>query len=246
MLDGLYELQRAMGSNVPLTPTMRFVTRSTSTRRKRKRVGVYTVSGLPASITHITPGFAPCDVVLAICLMYILLLDQCYALLPVKSHRASHAGQMINLKRHIANPTSGIWLRSTRNDNLDIDGRTQPPQPPDVAGGNLSGDYTVLGTSTNDSSPYADFPQQTRNRLADRIRQLHQQPQSIDDATTTTSTSDINFGNATPFNGNDNANDASELYLQVKQGLVQIKSKEQHSYVFVNERVCDPSTFTYF
>ena len=224
-----------MGSNVPLTPTMRFVTRSASTRRKRKRIGVYTVSGLPALITHIsqvTPGFARCNVLLAICLMYILRLDRCYALLPVKSHRKTrHAGQIIDLKVHIANPR-GIWLRSARNDNIDNDGRAQSPQLPDVAGGNLSGDYTVLGTSTNESSPYADFPQQTRNRLADRIRQLHQQPQSIDDdATTTTSTSDINFGNATPFNGNDNANDTSELYLQVKQGLVQIKSKEQHSYV---------------
>ena len=115
-----------MGSNVPLTPTMRFATRSASTRRKRKRIGVYTVSGLPALITHIsqvTPGFARCNVLLAICLMYILRLDRCYALLPVKSHRKTrHAGQIIDLKVHIANPR-GIWLRSARNDNIDNDGR---------------------------------------------------------------------------------------------------------------------------
>jgi hypothetical protein len=120
-----------------------------------------------------------------------------------------------------------------RNDGVDNSGLTQSQQEPvNVLGGDTTrtGDYAVMGTNINDPLSYTSSQQQqqqqpTRNRLADRIRQLNrpqqQQPYLLDDdrEDTTTTTSD------------NVSDDTNELYLQVKQGIVQIKSKEQHTYV---------------
>jgi hypothetical protein len=113
---------------------------------------------------------------------------------------------------------------SSKNDSVDNAGLTQSQQQqPDVdsSTGSMTADYSVLGTDSDDSLSY-EFPQQTRNRLADRIRRLHQQPPSLEDGVVAATPSTTTMSET-------NSNDKSELYLQVKQGIVQIKSKEQHT-----------------
>jgi hypothetical protein len=116
------------------------------------------------------------------------------------------------------------------NDGVDNGGLTESQQESaNALGGDTTrtGDYAVMGTTIYDPLSYTSSQQQqpTRNRLADRIRQLNrpqqQQPNILDDdrEDTTTTTSD------------NVSDDKNELYLQVKQGIVQIKSKEQHTYV---------------
>ena len=111
----------------------------------------------------------------------------------------------------------------SRNDSVDNGGRPpaqqQQQQQQQQPANRMTGDYTVLGTSSDDSSSPSSYavPQPTRNRLADRIRQLQQQQNQDEGVVTTSTTSTLN------------SDENNELYLQVKQGIVQIKSKEQHT-----------------
>jgi hypothetical protein len=99
--------------------------------------------------------------------------------------------------------------------------------------GALGGRQQQAYNSYNDASSDPSFASpQRRSRLADRIRQLDQQQQQQQQSNEALPSS-INENTMFPeMNFDDNSDeDQNELYLKVKQGIVQIQSKEQHSYV---------------
>jgi hypothetical protein len=224
-------------------------------------MGRISILSLSSSIPNIISEIASCKLltVLAIC----FLMGKCDALLLMHRHKnTQHVATKLTFQYATISqlekivtykdmyhlyPISDIKLMSTRMDDVD-NGTRNPPeqqqqQQSDI-GGSIGGDYSVMGKSSSDDDTlsYAFPQQQSRNRLADRIRQLHQQQQeqrNIDndgDATSSsssssTTTSENTSGSSMSLFENNSTDDSNELYLQVKQGIVQIKSKEQHSYV---------------
>ena len=245
-------------------------TRTIKGKWKRKRIDVSRVSTLPdLSIPCKFPNVASYKLLLAIC----ILLGKCDALQIRQSHRniqrvvskftlkyaiRSEPEKFVtNKKSYLLYPRYSIGLMSTRSENVESDGRTESQNDlkKDDVGGRVTGDFSVIGRSSDDSSSYK-FPQQTRNRLADRIRQLHQQQQDKGDgvasSSSSTTTMSVNVaGSEVALYPNDSTDDSNELYLQVKQGIVQIKSKEQHSYVSKQRptlvlAMCDGVSHAYF
>ena len=241
-----------MSCNAPCAPlAASVVTTSASTSKgkmKRKRMDIVRTSTHPCTfIPYMIPKIASCKLLLAV----FFLISTCDALLLTQPHQIirrvatkltvkyatiSRLEKLATYKNlYLLYPTRGICLMSTRNENVDNGTRTpsQQPQQPDV-GNSMTGDFAIMGTSSDDTLSYS-FPQQTRNRLADRIRQLHQQQQgNIDEdgvATSPSTTISENISGSKMTVYENSTDDDNELYLQVKQGIVQIKSKEQHSYV---------------
>ena len=233
-----------MNTNFLATQLIEFVVLRTCTRiRKRIDIG-RKLFQLQTSVPTFSPKITSCNRILlfAICHLIIFFADRCDAIVVVQPYKTTRSVAFkLTLRYNIVTRkhTNAIILMSSRNDSVENGGLTQSQQEQAsrLDSGSMTGDFAVIGTNSNDESSYT-FPQQqpNRNRLADRIRQLHQQQQSIDDDVATTSSSQLPTTTMTESN----TDDKNELYLQVKQGIVQIKSKEQHTYVLL--QICAENT----